>query len=138
MDELTETVCDYVNFCVDSIISKKTISIFPNNKPWVTKTAKNTLKQRNTYFIKGDTEKYKELQKQVKHELQMAKHNYKVRLENLLSSGSSRPAWEGVKSIMGLQSKKHHVSLRGRSDLDLANELNVFSNRFNVYDFSND
>lgn len=45
----------------------------------------------------------------------------------MLKAGSSRPAWEGVKSIMG----KSHVSLNRRSDLVLANELNNFYNRFN-------
>lgn len=36
VDELTETVSDYVTFCEGLIIQKKTISIFLN-KPWVSK-----------------------------------------------------------------------------------------------------
>ncbi len=51
-------------------------------------------------------------------------------------AGSSRPAWDGVKSMMGMQSKKSHVSLNGRPDLVLSNELNTFYNRFNNCNFS--
>ncbi|KAK0133056.1 Arachidonate 15-lipoxygenase B [Merluccius polli] len=38
VDEITETVSDYVKFCEELCIHKKSISIFPNNKPWVSKS----------------------------------------------------------------------------------------------------
>ncbi|KAK0139947.1 hypothetical protein N1851_023108 [Merluccius polli] len=37
LDEATETVTDYIKFCVDNVIPKKTITHFPNNKPYITK-----------------------------------------------------------------------------------------------------
>lgn len=70
------------------------------------------------------------LQKQLKKELKLAKCRYKDKFESMLGAGSSCPAWEGVKSIMGMQSKKSHVSLNRRSDLVLSNELNNFYNCF--------
>ena len=54
----------------------------------------------------------------------------------MLSTGNSCSAWEGVKAMMGMQTKKCPISLNGMSDLSLSNELNVFYNRFNIYDFS--
>ncbi|KAK0153225.1 Multidrug resistance-associated protein 1 [Merluccius polli] len=54
----------------------------------------------------------------------------------MLSTGNSRPAWEGVKAMMGMQTKKCPISLNGMPDLALSNELNTFYNRFNIYDFS--
>ena len=57
-------------------------------------------------------------------------------MENLFSNGSSRPAWEGVKSLLGIQPHKCIISLNEKSDHDLANELNIHSNCFNVHDFS--
>jgi hypothetical protein len=42
LDELTEVISDYVNFCVESVVPPKTCKIFPNNKPWVSKHLKIT------------------------------------------------------------------------------------------------
>lgn len=136
LDELTETVSAYITFCEDLVIPKKEICIYPNNKPWVTKSVKNSIIQRNICFKQGDVTQYKVLQKQVKRELKLARLNYKDKVEHMLSTGNTRPAWEGVKSMMGMNSKKSHISLNGKPDVDLSNDLNVFYNRFNIHDFS--
>jgi hypothetical protein len=36
MDELTETVSDYVDFCVQLSIATKEVKVYPNNKLWIT------------------------------------------------------------------------------------------------------
>ena len=79
---------------------------------------------------------YRVFQKQAKKELKLAKLNYKDKVEKMLSTSNSHPAWEGVKAMMGMQSKKCPISLNGMSDLAISNELNTFYNRFNTYDFS--
>ncbi|KAK0134020.1 hypothetical protein N1851_030427 [Merluccius polli] len=107
----TETVSAYINFCEDLVIPKKI-----------------------NFYFSGDETRCRELQKQVKKKL--AELNYKDRVETLLSTGNSRPAWEGVKSLMGTQSKKCPISFAGKTDSELANDLNIFYNRFNTYDFS--
>ncbi len=135
LDDLTETVTGYINFCEDMIIPKKPINIFSNNKPWLTKSLKNIINLRNISFIQGDETRNRELQKQVKREIKAAKVSYKDKVQTLLKSGNSRPAWEGVKSIMGMNSKKSPISLNGKSDSELANDLNTFYNRFDVHDF---
>jgi hypothetical protein len=33
LDELTDVISDYVNFCVESVVPTKTCKFFPNNKP---------------------------------------------------------------------------------------------------------
>lgn len=40
LDELTDVVSSYVSFCESSIIPRKEISLYPHNKPWVTKGVK--------------------------------------------------------------------------------------------------
>ena len=35
LEELTDVISDYVNICVESVVTTKTCKIFPNNKPWV-------------------------------------------------------------------------------------------------------
>lgn len=43
-------------------------------------------------------------------------------MENLLSTGNSCPAWEGIKNMMEMQTK-HATSLKGKNNLDISNEL---------------
>lgn len=88
--------------------------------------------------MQGDTTQYRELQKQLKKELNVARRKYKDKVESMLSTGSSRPAWEGIKSMMGMQHKKCNISLNGKPDLVLSDELNSFYNRFNACDFSDE
>ena len=45
-DELAETLTDYLPFCEDCVITSKTVRIFPNNKPWVTKDLKIYLNKK--------------------------------------------------------------------------------------------
>ena len=46
IDQATDVITSYIRFCEDNIVSKKSIKIFPNNKPWVTKRIKNTLNEK--------------------------------------------------------------------------------------------
>lgn len=129
IDELTD-VSSYVSIFETSNIPRKGIFLYPNNKLWVTKSVKTVINQRNICFTKGDTARYGKLQKQRKKELKLAKCSYKDKVESMLRAGSSPPAWEGVKSMMGMQTKKSHVSLNRRPDLVLSNELNNFLQPF--------
>ena len=54
IDELTDTVCSYITFCEDIVIPKKYVKVYPNNKPWVTKSLKNALNRKQKAFLKGD------------------------------------------------------------------------------------
>ncbi len=138
LDELTETVTSYITFCENLVIPQKSFSVYPNNKPWVSKSLKFIINQRNISFHKGDLTQYRVLQKQVKREIKLAKLKYKDRVGNMFATGNPRPAWEGVKSMLGMQTKRHPISLNGKSNFDLSNELNMFYNRFNVHDFNNE
>lgn len=51
INEQADTATSYISFCVDYIIPTKTITIFPNNKPWVTKELKVLLNMKNILFF---------------------------------------------------------------------------------------
>ena len=40
LHQLTDVCCSYAVFCKDMIIPRKTVNIYPNNKPWVTRAVK--------------------------------------------------------------------------------------------------
>lgn len=60
-------------------------------------------------------------------EFKLAKCSYKDKIKNLLSTGDSQAAWAGLKSMMGMQSKKCPISISAKSDLYLFNEQNTSS-----------
>ena len=37
IDEATEVITDYVHFCADNVVTKKDITVYPNNKPTICK-----------------------------------------------------------------------------------------------------
>ncbi len=73
IDELTDVVSSYILFCEDMLIPCKTVKIFPNNKPWFTKSLKALMNERCRAFYEGDLVKRLELQKEIKREVRKAK-----------------------------------------------------------------
>ena len=56
INELTESVCGYVEFCVERAMPQKTVKMFPNNKPWITKRTKSIINRKKLAFQKNDKE----------------------------------------------------------------------------------
>ncbi len=50
--ELTEdeVVSSWVAYCKDTVIPKKVVKIYPNNKPWLRKQLKDLLKKKKLAF----------------------------------------------------------------------------------------
>ena len=138
LNELCDTVTSYIKFCEEMIIPKKIIKLYPNNKPWVSKSLKNSLNRKKLAFHQGDIDQQREAKKLVKKELKLAKIQYKNKVEEELKNGSSRSAWRGIKSMVGMQDTKKCLSDPHKSDSALAEELNQFYLRFDSHDFSNE
>ena len=50
IDQATDVVTSYIRFCEDNIVSKKTITFFPTNKPWITNKIRSTLNDKKLLF----------------------------------------------------------------------------------------
>ena len=72
--ELTESVCGYVEFCVERAIPQKTVKMFLNNKPWITKRIKSIISRKTLAFQKTDKEK--SVQKGLKEKIRKEKEQY--------------------------------------------------------------
>ena len=46
-DEFADTVCDYIIFSVMCSIPQKTVKVYFNNKPWISKHIKGILNEQN-------------------------------------------------------------------------------------------
>ena len=114
-------------FCADNNITNRQIQCFHNNKPWVTSNLKSLLNQKKKAFGEGDRETTKTLQKELKVKIKNGKQAYKHKLEQQLQQDGVRQAWAGMKKITGMEGKGGQLP---DGDKDLADELNLFFNRF--------
>ena len=69
---------------------------------------------------------YHILKKKVKTELKIARVNYEEKVENMFRSNNSRPGWEGVRSTMGMLTKKTEIAFNSLSDYELSEDLDHF------------
>ena len=52
--ELSDVVSEYIMFCEDCVIPRKTVKIYANNKLWVTKKIKDILNMKKKVCLKRD------------------------------------------------------------------------------------
>lgn len=119
----------YINFCMDVVVSVRTVHCYANNKPWITSNIKGLLNKKRV-FKDGDQQELKRVQKDLKIQLREAKEGYRrkqCRLQKL-NINSMKEVWDRMKTITGCSSKQ-------RTTLDVGvvrvSQLNYFFNRFN-------
>lgn len=64
---VTETITDYISFCVDLVIPQRVIKSYPNNKPYVTGGIKDCIKRKKLAYRSGDTGELRAEQKDLNH-----------------------------------------------------------------------
>lgn len=131
-NELTDTITSYIKFCEDCVSETKTIKIFPNNKPWVSKQLKIHLNERKTAFCSGNMELAQEKRKQLRGSIHKAKIEYKNKIEGKFFSGNIKQAWEGLNTLMGKSCKNGDSTVV--CSQSLVDEMNMFFCRFDVVD----
>ena len=98
-------VCSsYISFCTDMLVPTKSVTVFPNNKPWVTKEVKEVInmKKRSLSCNKANI---KDIQKELNTRISQAKTAYKNKVEGLFKSSNSKDAWRGLKVLSGCTKK---------------------------------
>ena len=131
-----EVVSAYICFCKDSVIQSKTVKLFANNKPWVTKELKLLLNEKKRVFHSGTKEDRKLVQKKLKHKIRECKKLYKVKVEDMFKANDTKRAWQGLQSMTGYKPKPKRVNVENESVY--ANDLNAFYCRFDQTDFSSE
>lgn len=136
LEEATEVVTHHITFCEEMIVPTKTVKVFSNNKPWITKALKKTLNKKKIAFNSENRIKSKLIQNRLNKEIKAAKRGYKEKVEKLFQEGKARVAWQGVKTLTGLPNKS--ASLETRNPVNMAENLNQFHCRFDQSDLSQD
>lgn len=126
-DRRVDALTEHINFCRDTVVPVKTVRCYPNIKPWVSSTIKQLLNQKKLAFKKGNKERLREVQHELKGRLRQAKMDYKGKVESKLQQNNIRELWKGMKNITGYSVKNGQVMA---GDVDRANNPNLFFNRF--------
>ena len=107
LEEFTSSVLSYISFCTDAVLPTKTITVFPNEKPWVDSTVMALLKARDGDGLACSRAR-KELKK--KKGIQLAKFRYKRRIEEHFNDNNLRNMWKGIRTMTDYKSSNQQVS----------------------------
>ena len=55
MNETTDVISSYINFCEDMLVPTKMVKILPKNKPWITKAQRKTINEKKIVFSLNKT-----------------------------------------------------------------------------------
>ena len=124
----TDKNSSYLTFCTNSVIPSKQVSLYPNNKPWVTKYLKICLNKKKLAFLSGDRQKVFELEKEFIQKSRLAKIHYKNKGERKFTTGNVREAWQGLNTMMGREQRPAHIKCTDPTSF--AEQLNTFYSRF--------
>ena len=134
--ELTDTINSYIVFCEDLHIKSRSVTKYPNSKPWITSDLESIRREKKAAFGSGNNEPVRELNYKLKMKVSEAKANYGEKLENCFQTNNSRDAWICFELMADYSNKKRgNVFAHEENAMQRANELNAFFNRFNDEDF---
>ena len=137
IDTTTESITDYISFCVDSIIPQKTVKIYPNNKPYITRDIKECINRKKSAFKLGNREGVRTAQKDLNQRMRAARLRYKERAEQDLSMHNSKRLWDSIRGMTNMEAKRK--PLFAQDETLKANALNNFFMHFetdNIMDCS--
>lgn len=81
LDEATDTITDYITFCVDNVVEKKDV-VYPNNKPYNTKDIKECINNKKLAFRNSYKVGLLVAQKELNYHLKKAKEQHRQAMEH--------------------------------------------------------
>ncbi len=130
LNEATETITDYINFCVNNVVPKKVILHYPNNKPHITKEVKTCINNKKLAFRNNDRAGAAAAQKELNQLMRRAREKHRVSLEEGIRSMNNKKLWDCMKKMTNMNSNRKLIVTT--NDQDCANELNDYFLRFDM------
>ena len=135
LDELTDTISAYVNFCTDISIPVKHLIVFANNKPWITKNVKEVINRKKCILGKGSAEESKGVNRELRRVIKQEKAKYKNTVEENVTENNMKPVGHGMKLMSGYSNGGQNPSKAAGPDKLSPRVLKLCSNQL-VYIFS--
>ena len=122
----TEIITDYINFCTDLCIPKKSFRMCTNQKPWMSKHISKMLEQKQLAHDNGNRKLYNKLKRDISKAITVAKKDYSTKIQQQLAREPAK-AWTDIKKISGLPSNTNTTT---KQNPFAANDLNTFFARY--------
>eukprot|EP00061_Rhincodon_typus_P012085 g37570.t1 len=127
LDEYATTVTDFINKCVEHCVPKKSIRVFPSQKPRMNQEIHSFLKIRRAAFKSDDPHLYRRSRYDLRKAIRDAKRQYRTKLEAQTNETASRPLWQALNSITEYKMKQNKIADK---DTALPDALNAFYAQF--------
>ncbi len=84
IEEYSDSVTCFIRKCIEDVIPTKTISIYPNQKPWINSDVRSALSARTSAFKSGNTDDRKQASYDLRRSIKAAKRQYKNKVERTI------------------------------------------------------
>uniref|UniRef100_A0A3B1IEK6 Reverse transcriptase domain-containing protein n=1 Tax=Astyanax mexicanus TaxID=7994 RepID=A0A3B1IEK6_ASTMX len=126
LEEYTSAVLGYISKCVEDVTTTKTVTCYPNQKPWLNAEVRSLLKARDAAFRSGDSDELRRARRELTAGVKRAKAAYAQKIQGHFSSQDPQSMWRGIKCITDYKSNVAQSS----KDPSLPETLNTFYARF--------
>ncbi|KAI3361850.1 hypothetical protein L3Q82_002181 [Scortum barcoo] len=100
LEEYTSAVLGYISKCTEDVTSTRTVTDYPNQKPWLNAEVRSLLKaSRDAAFRSGDRLALRAARRQLTAGVKRAKAAYAQRIQGHFTSNDPRSMWRGIKCI---------------------------------------
>ena len=136
VDVLVSNFSFLVTKAIDKIFPLKTVKLHPTDKPWITSSIKQLIKNRQNAFHRGDTAQWQRLKRKVQSEIEHRKKEfYKNKIKHLRKDDCWK-WWQAVNKLSGKSSRNSNFMFERDgyilSDLKLVNSINNFYTSVNA------
>ena len=133
--ETADVLSSYIQFCEEVNVHTKTVRIYPNSKPWITKYLKKQIMDKNRLFAEGKKVEGKIADKEIKKQIRENKLKNKDKVEEQYFSGDVRNAYKGIKALVGKEEVREKGDGRTEEERkEFVGDLNKCYCRFDVHD----
>ena len=122
-----------MNFCVDTIVPTKTVKLYANEKPWMTKEFKTFLEAKQYAFQTDDRIPLKMAHVELKACARKCKEGYRNKMQAIFKLNNTTQARDSVKSIFGCNNSNKLCCVYNSTEF--SNDINTFYCRFECRDF---
>ncbi len=126
LEEYTSSVLGFISKCADDVAITRTVTCFPNQKPWLNAEVRALLKARDAAFRAGEASALKVARKELTAGIVRAKATYARKIQGHFTSNDPRSMWKGIKCIMDYNTRDAQCP----GDPSLPDALNRFYARF--------
>ncbi|XP_076849711.1 uncharacterized protein LOC143497938 [Brachyhypopomus gauderio] len=127
LEEYTASVTGYISKCIDDVTVSRTITIHPNQKPWMTAEVRVLLRTRHSAFKAGDKAALRTARAKLSRAIRESKRAHAQRIHShFKDTGDTRPMWQGIQAITNYRTTPPSCD----GDASLPDALNDFYARF--------